>query len=79
MRWLITMQAKHDASRLSAELQKLGVTVDLSKEPVPLDSGEWVYTVDGPSDLNVSAKKVRGVVRVNPASRVHLFREGRAT
>jgi len=78
MRWLITMQATHDATLLSSELRKLGVTVDPSKEPIPLDSGEVVYTVDGPGDLNVSAKKVPGVVRVNPASRVHLLREGRA-
>ena len=74
MRWLVTVQDGCDPSALRAALEKLGASLDPSKEAVPVDSGESVYTVDGPGDLNKSARGLPGVVRISPASRMYPFR-----
>ena len=71
MRWLVTVKADHDVDALASALTALGASVN--PNPVPLDRGECVYTVDGPDDLRTTAKAVKGIMKLNPASKLQRF------
>ena len=68
MKWLVTLAKGTDPERVLAKLQKLGYTVPPGQRPIPFAGGDLVVQIEGSSKLPQEAKRIAGVVRVNPSS-----------
>jgi hypothetical protein len=73
MRWLLTIGIDVDLEELTAELARLGSTVDPAS-PVPLDDEDVVVRAEGPEDLpKMLTQAGLGTVRAYPDSDLELY------
>lgn len=73
MKWLLTVSADVDLDRLSRDLARHGITVDVDSR-VPLDAGEQVVEAEGPAELPSQLEQERlGVLKASPSSDLELF------
>ena len=73
MKWLLTVRADVDLSRLEEDLAHLGFTVDLGS-CVPLDGGEQVVEADGPSEVGATLERASvHVLKASPSSELELY------
>ena len=72
-KYLVTTRRDCDLRRLEAALGGLGVQLDKSGGPMPLGEDEQAVRVQVEGGFPDEARRLPGVVRVNPISKMQTF------
>jgi hypothetical protein len=72
MKWLLTLSAETDDSRIRQILCSAGSTLDANASRIPID-GDVVVEVEGPEDLPSKLRSIPEIKAVHPSSEMTLY------